>query len=865
MSVSPDCIRVLHVDDDPDLAAVVATYLEREDDRIEVVTATSASAGLDALAEQSVDCVVSDYDMPGTDGIEFLDAVRAEHPDLPFILFTGKGSEEIASAAISAGVTDYLQKETGTEQYAILANRIENAVEHDHSRQALTERKRRLETLISNLPGVVYRCRNEPSWPMEYIEGECERLVGYPAAALESGQVSWGEDVIHPDDRDELWATVQGALAEGDPFEVTYRVRTAADERKWFWERGRGVFDDGDIVALEGFITDVTDRKRREEELTATTARLEALFDHSPDMIDVHDAEGTIRDVNRRICEELGYDEDELLGRKVWELDAVIDEADARQLWAEMETGDRRKVDGRYRRADGSTLPVEVHIVRFELDGEDRFLVISRDVSERVAYEQDLHAKNRQLEAVLDTVSAGIFMKKPDGQYTILNETAREWLGIDPETSVADISDESLFGPEVIERIREEDRRAFATGETIEVRDHISRGDSERRIRSQKHPLYDDEGEPEAICGVVTDVTERERRQGELRRYETMINAMRDAACIYDAEGRFEVVNDYLADFYGASKADLVGQQSALVEAIRTEGEGDPFAELVAGDREEIRGVREGEFPGHGHAVVDYRLTRLTIQGAFGGVVAVAREISDQRERERELERQNERLDEFVSVVSHDLRNPLTVASGRLELVRNECDSDHVDAVARAHDRMETLIDDLLELAREGESAVEIEPLALGDLAERCWENVAATDADLRVDTDATVYADRSRLAQLLENLFGNAVEHGRDDASDPGDDAGGVGGGDAGAGGVGLTVTVGDTGDGFFVADDGVGIPPEEREQVFESGYSTSLDGTGFGLRIVAQIAERHGWTVDVTESESGGARFEFGGVRRG
>jgi len=852
MSVSLDSIRVLHVDDDPDLASLVAMYLEREDERIDVRTATSASAGLDVLRGESVDCVVSDYDMPGTDGIEFLDAVREDHPDLPFILFTGKGSEEIASAAISAGVTDYLQKETGTDQYAILANRIENAVEHDRSQRALAERKRRLETLISNLPGVVYRCRNEQGWPMEYVEGECERLVGYPAAVIESGEVSWGENVVHPDDQEGLWETVQNALDDGDPFEVTYRVRTAGDEVRWLWERGRGVFADGDLVALEGFITDVTDRKRRETKLEATTARLEALFDHSPDMIDVHDAEGTIRNVNRRLCEELGYDEGDLLGRKVWEIDDAIDEGDARQLWAGMETGDRLRVDGHYRRADGSTFPVEVHIVRFELGGEDRFLVVSRDVSERVAYEQQLHETNRQLEGVLDTVSAGIFMKEPDGQYTILNETAREWLGVDPERPVADLSDVELFSPDVVDRIREEDRRAFATGETIEVRERLSRGEGERLIRSQKHPLYDEDGEPDAICGVVTDVTERERRRGELRKYESMINAMRDAACIYDAEGRFEVVNDYLASFYGTTAAELVGRESGLVEAIREESEGDPFAELVAGDREELRGVREGEFPGHGHAVVDYRLTRLTVQGAFAGVVAVAREISDQRERERELERQNERLDEFVSVVSHDLRNPLTVANGHLELVREECDSDHVDAVARAHDRMEALVDDLLALAREGEDAVEIEPLGLGDLSEDCWRNVAANGAELVVDTDATVYADRSRLARLLENLFGNAAEHGTDD-------------GDGDAAEARVTVTVGDTDDGFYVADDGVGIPPEEREQVFESGYSTSLDGTGFGLRIVAQIADSHGWTVDVTESEAGGARFEFGEVRRG
>ncbi|MFC7249640.1 response regulator [Halomicroarcula sp. GCM10025324] len=122
-------IRILHVDDDPELADLAGTLLEREDDQFRVDTAGSASEGLEHLEQHPVDCVVSDYDMPGRNGIDFLDAVRELDADLPFILFTGKGSEEVASEAISAGVTDYLQKESGTSQYAVLANRIGNAVE----------------------------------------------------------------------------------------------------------------------------------------------------------------------------------------------------------------------------------------------------------------------------------------------------------------------------------------------------------------------------------------------------------------------------------------------------------------------------------------------------------------------------------------------------------------------------------------------------------------------------------------------------------------------------------------------------------------------------------------------------------------
>ena len=121
-------IRILHVDDEPDFADLVKTLLKREDDRFTVETATNADEGLERIHDRPPDCVVSDYNMPGMDGIEFLRALREEHPNLPFILFTGKGSEDVAGDALRADATDYIQKQSGSEQYELLANRIENAV-----------------------------------------------------------------------------------------------------------------------------------------------------------------------------------------------------------------------------------------------------------------------------------------------------------------------------------------------------------------------------------------------------------------------------------------------------------------------------------------------------------------------------------------------------------------------------------------------------------------------------------------------------------------------------------------------------------------------------------------------------------------
>lgn len=122
-------VEVLHVDDEPSFTDLAKTYLERVDEHFSVTRVSTTVEALNQLEDADFDCIISDYEMPTTNGIEFLEIVRTQYPDLPFILYTGKGSEEVASEAIAAGVTDYMQKGSGTEQYEVLANRVRNAVE----------------------------------------------------------------------------------------------------------------------------------------------------------------------------------------------------------------------------------------------------------------------------------------------------------------------------------------------------------------------------------------------------------------------------------------------------------------------------------------------------------------------------------------------------------------------------------------------------------------------------------------------------------------------------------------------------------------------------------------------------------------
>ncbi len=216
----------------------------------------------------------------------------------------------------------------------------------------------------------------------------------------------------------------------------------------------------------------------------------------------------------------------------------------------------------------------------------------------------------------------------------------------------------------------------------------------------------------------------------------------------------------------------------------------------------------------------------------------LARRLEAELFRERTEDRM-ERLDQFTRTLSHDLRNPLSVAKGRLDLVQAEVESEHFPPIERSLERMESMIEEVLTWARETKEVDSLAQTHLSTVFEDAWQHVDTAEARYEPTGELTFYAARDRLERLLENLIRNAVEHGGKD----------------------VTVTVGptDAGDGFFVADDGPGIPEEDRDRIFEAGYSTRAEGTGFGLSIVDAIATSHQWEIEVTESAAGGARFAF------
>ena len=453
-------------------------------------------------------------------------------------------------------------------------------------------------------------------------------------------------------------------------------------------------------------------------------------------------------------------------------------------------------------------------------------------------------ARHTTVEGLVD----GVLTIDSAGRITDANPVAHRILG----------DDDPLLGEQASSVVPQYD--AVIEGESTEDVT-VDVDTSQRYFDVRVSRLSDADGDDSGHVLLLRDVTER--RQVE-KRYQLLTENASDLIHVIQADGTISYVSPSVEGVLGFSPEELDGENALdYIHPDDRETVTEKLAELAADPDGELHAefrVRTGD---GSYRVVDSRGRNLLSDPVVSGVVVNSRDVTRRRRRERALKRQNEQLEEFASVISHDLRNPLAVARGYTDVLSKEYDDHRLPKVQDAHRRMDELLEDLLALAREGRTVDEPEPVELAAVAEAAWETVETEDATLELVDDRTLLADGFRLRQLFENLYRNACEHA----------------------GATVTVAVGALEDGFYVADDGPGIPEGDREHVFEAGVTEHEDGTGFGLAIVKRIADAHGWRVRITDSQplpgsesevahvadatggteadaSGGARFEFSEV---
>ena len=574
---------------------------------------------------------------------------------------------------------------------------------------------------------------------------------------------------------------------------------------------------------------------------------LTRILDASPVGIGIMTPDGTITHVNSRAQTLLGVAHDEDLDTYALAAERAVYDADGEPL-APGERPAARTVEAgepvyneelRIETADGDLRWVSMNVEPlFDDDGSvERLVVAGEDITPLKEQAKQLERQRDELEAELDEVFARIdeaFYALDEGwRFTYLNEQAARLLDVDdahgrviwnvlPETRDSEMYD-ALHD-------------AVETQEPVTYEEFFEELDAWLEV----HAYPSESG----LSVHFRDVTDHRRREQELERYETIVETVNDGIYVKDGNDVFTLVNQTYAEMLGYEPDELVGRDSAFVVSEEVKRAADELYEsLRAGDRDTV--TIQAPMQGAGDEMIEAEASFALIPKADGTGderVGVVRDITERKERERRLEQQNQRLESFASMLAHELRNPLSIGQIYLQDARNG-DDDAFEEVATAHDRMEEMIDILLILTRGGDSSIDPEPVALREVALESWSELDAADDHLTVETELVLDSEPHHLRHVLENLFQNALEHGDDD----------------------VTVRVGALGegaDGFYVEDDGPGIPEADRESVFEAGYTTDAGGIGLGLTFIAQIADAYGWKWRLTESESGGARFEFTSV---
>jgi len=688
-------------------------------------------------------------------------------------------------------------------------------------------------------------------------------------------------EFYHPENRETITAAVDHAVEDGEPYDLDLQIirpdGEVRDVRAW----GEYVGDtQRGHSALRGVFQDITERKAEQREHRELAEEYEALLETSGDAIFLLDVDTAGQDSSFEFARlSPGYESQTGLTTKEVR-GKTPREVFGDEQGAELEANYTRCVDQgapiSYREeldiGDGAQF-WETSLAPVVVDGETvRVVGIARNVTEQVERERELEATNQRLESFIEATPLTVMEIDTDGNVIRWNDEAENMFGWSREEVLGE------FNPMVPDEQQEEfasHRQRVLNGGRIrakEIRRETKDGDKLDLLLSVA-PITGPDGEVTSILAVLEDITEQKELEARLRSLQETAQQLSgaessdeigaiavDAATeildfditgIWEYDGREDALvpiteTSAARDLFGDSPRFAPGDglawdafesgETRVYDDVQAEGQPhNPNAEI----RSEIL-VPLGEYGLMSTGSVSTQVFSETDVDLFRILGATVEAALARASREEELHRQNERLDQFASVVAHDLRNPLSVAMGFLEIAEETGNAEHFEKVESAHDRIERLIEDLLTLSR-GETTIEnAEEIDLESITTEAWGYVDTGEATLTVaDGVPTVTGDAGRLTQLFENLFRNAVEHG----------------------GADITVTVGrlDENDGFYIEDDGNGIPSERRDEVFKHGVTSSEGGTGFGLSIVADIAKAHGWTVSVTDGTDGGARFEF------
>lgn len=878
------------VDDEPELLEQAKIFLESELEGLELHPTSSPMDAAEKVEERTFDAVISDYQMPGMDGLELLKKIREVNMDIPFIIFTGRGHEEVAIRALNLGADRYLRKGGDPRSlYGLLARALEQEVMYkkvrqrekkllrnlrqltnttpvgvlllndigvikfcnpeaeeilgfteedlkgtqfmiDHvepltyqgepipksehpfslledeldsiyglevmivkddtpsylsiniaplfheetldgavvaieditemirSQEKLAESERKYRTLVSNLPGLAYRCRYDEYWTMELISDGCEELTGHLPSELIGNRSLTYEDLIHPDDRAMVRSKIDRAVAEETDFQITYRLLSSRDKIKWVVEHGKAVYGPGGKPeALEGMILDITDQKDIKQRLAKNERFLASIFESLREGICVLDTEHRVVKVNRAM-EEMFPGLVPFEGKRCHQVflgsDEPCDDC-VKETTLDLQKGVKKLVE--IGDTDSARWLELNHYPQVDVEtGANEAVIISVEnvTGQRIAIEK-MEREKELVETLLDALPVYFVAIDPEGEVKYVNRMLADALGY---------QEEDMLGKDYLSHFVPEEERLHVDDIFSNIVDESEETINENRILTKDgdtllvewrgRPLLDGEGSTEYFFGVGIDITEKKRKEEELKKYRDHLEKLVD-------------------------------------------------------------------------------------------------------ERTKKIELMNEDLKSFTYSVTHDLRAPLRAIMGFAQAVWedhgdviDEEGMEYLERVNNAAGRMDLMIQDLMDYSRLSRKELKLTSISpegiFQDVMEELEDEIKKKGAEVRLEGELPcIKAHEDTLQQVFYNIVSNAIKF-VDEGVEP------------------RVKIWGDESEDrvkIYIQDNGIGIKKEAQETIFQPferlhGRET-YPGIGIGLSIAKRAVERMGGVMGLDSAPDEGSTF--------
>lgn len=880
--------RLLVIDDNRDGLTLLTRALLRDEPGVEVRWVDSPQDLDAALARETYSLVITDYHLRWTDGLSIVRRIKAGWPQLPIIMLTETGDEEVAVEAMKSGLDDYVVKTP--PHVARLPVAIRAALTRAAERQASAELESRYRSLFDTLPIALYRAT--PKGRILYANPALARLLGVadPSALV-------GVDVADfCVDRAARRALLDPAPDE-DVFRRVVELRRPDGTTLWAESTGRVIrASSGEVLHLDGILQDVSDRARAEQALRASEERVRELLENASDVIYSLDLQGRITAINPAGERLLGVPAGEAIGVEIWNLIAPVHRRAMREAFEQKLAGaDQTTYEIEAARPDGAPLVLEVTSRLVYRDGQPVGIHgFARDVTPRRRAEEQVRFQARLLDAVGQAVTA----TDRRGRITYWNRQAEAIYGWSAAEVLGRMAVDLMPAPHARELAEDVRNRVFR-GEMWSGEFPMRRRDgTEFPALVTTAPVTDDAGRVVGLIGVASDISPLKRAEAEIRRLNADLEqrvydrtrALADREReLAEAKGLLEhliaaspgvifrgdlrtgaltYVSDNIEWMTGYPAASFVGSLESLWALVHPDDRPhirERMAQAIAAREPAVE--LEYRFPHRDGAVRwFYLVARLEYDasGAPASIVGYALDITSRKETEealrlakREADAANQAKNEFLSRMSHELRTPLNAVLGFGQLLELDDLSEEqrasVGHIMRAGRHLLDLINEVLDISRieAGQFAVSLEPVPLREVAREAADLIRPLAAELgvhvecRVAEDGHVLADRKRLGQVLLNLGSNAVKYNR-------------------AGGS-VWITTAAAAEGrrrILVADTGPGIDPAMLPRLFRpferlSTGPTAIEGTGLGLALSKRLVDAMGGAIGVDSRPGEGSTF--------